>query len=557
MSCPGTISQRIIAALAAAALIFPAAKHVINRPQKERILIMAELVNAQAALYTNGVVIPSFPEPFEYPSLYGYQFYAYDESDTNNSRYVMWHLPIFIPGIDTNDFSFYRFSKGNLELLKDAASYDMSWYGTPTLYGDQNGRTNFSVAPYYNRIGDLGSAVEVPTNLFDYTPYRLLSGGGPFTNDIYLGRRHGYSNTNTLNGGPFTAETREDWYTSDYGYDSVFLTISNGLAMPRVINGRIGHPVADCIPATPGYGDEANWSNRFVTLEYTIGRVYWTNISTEVSSSYEGPEDLEYAIDVLNGREPQTNLTVFVYTNDLNGIGIEYAGCGSASQGVTFSTHGGNYIEPGTNSSWNEDKPYPWRWRDMAFGCSPGIKSDKGYFWQDTIGAYNSIFCEWRFTNNVGDFVSYTNEEASVANTAFTLRVVDISHLRIEWDSFVLPAGECLEYDVYPFQCRHPGFYATDTNALTTRATAYWGQSLETYNYADTWILSTTNETMVLIDTLQQGDSENFEDPYTLLNGKYMLPKFQDNSATEWFSIGAGGWSVDHFGVTARLYQGE
>jgi len=66
----------------------------------------------------------------------------------------------------------------------------------------------------------------LPTNFFDYTPLRCLSGLGPYTNDTTVGRAHGWENATTAAGGSYFPGSRTNWYTTDYGLDGLKAAIN-------------------------------------------------------------------------------------------------------------------------------------------------------------------------------------------------------------------------------------------------------------------------------------------------------------------------------------------
>jgi hypothetical protein len=68
---------------------------------------------------------------------------------------------------------------------------------------------------------------KLPTNFFEYTPYRGLDGVGPFTNDTSVGHPHGWTNSYTLSGGNDFPDGRSAWYTTDYGWDGIRCVVTN------------------------------------------------------------------------------------------------------------------------------------------------------------------------------------------------------------------------------------------------------------------------------------------------------------------------------------------
>jgi hypothetical protein len=87
------------------------------------------------------------------------------------------------------------------------------------------------VAPIYSMVGgpdsNIFTLVKLPTNYFDYTPYRGISGGGGYTNDQeVVGHPHGDTNAYTANGGTNFPEGRSVWYTTDYGIEGITSIVS-------------------------------------------------------------------------------------------------------------------------------------------------------------------------------------------------------------------------------------------------------------------------------------------------------------------------------------------
>lgn len=60
--------------------------------------------------------------------------------------------------------------------------------------------------------------LRMPTNYFDYTPYRSISGLGAGTNDTSVPYPHGFTNASTVGGGTNWPGSQTNWYSTDYGY---------------------------------------------------------------------------------------------------------------------------------------------------------------------------------------------------------------------------------------------------------------------------------------------------------------------------------------------------
>jgi hypothetical protein len=92
----------------------------------------------------------------------------------------------------------------------------------------------------------------LPTNYFEYTPYRGIDGLGPFTYDATVGHPHGWTNSYTATGGTNFPAGRTNWYTTDYGFEGL-MAVTNLLVFQ------------DCnvIPASTTYrgaiGDSEDW----------------------------------------------------------------------------------------------------------------------------------------------------------------------------------------------------------------------------------------------------------------------------------------------------------
>jgi hypothetical protein len=80
--------------------------------------------------------------------------------------------------------------------------------------------TNSRALPAWTATGLLVSCA-MPTNWFDYTPWRSLSGLGGNTNDASVPYPYGETNATTARGGTNFPAGRTAWYTTDYGYAGV------------------------------------------------------------------------------------------------------------------------------------------------------------------------------------------------------------------------------------------------------------------------------------------------------------------------------------------------
>lgn len=63
--------------------------------------------------------------------------------------------------------------------------------------------------------------LKIPTNYFDYTPYRGLSGCGFVSDSEGVNGVAGYQNDDTAAGGSVFPTGRTHWTTSDYGFDNI------------------------------------------------------------------------------------------------------------------------------------------------------------------------------------------------------------------------------------------------------------------------------------------------------------------------------------------------
>ena len=131
----------------------------------------------------------------------------------------------------------YRFQRGNLVQLKfnfkktinnetpsfpsDDPFIDVSAFDTNETF-DTYFSTNQSEREFpLLTVEALYDLAGIPTNYFEYTPWRYLSGLGPFTNDTTVGHGHGRTNAYTALGGTNFPGSRTNWYTTDYGWQGL------------------------------------------------------------------------------------------------------------------------------------------------------------------------------------------------------------------------------------------------------------------------------------------------------------------------------------------------
>lgn len=128
--------------------------------------------------------------------------------------------------------------------------------GNTTTAANTLTATQTNVFPHYGGLGavsggglggstSLLSALKMPTNYLDYTPFRCLAGLGPFTNDTSVPYPHGWSNTTTLAGGTNFPAGRTCWYTTDYGwadlprvFAELTITLEQGVLTLCLTNGN-------------------------------------------------------------------------------------------------------------------------------------------------------------------------------------------------------------------------------------------------------------------------------------------------------------------------------
>jgi hypothetical protein len=124
----------------------------------------------------------------------------------------------------------WRSQRAELIAVKEAiaAMYDTDLIVPAYATADSMTNTVTNNVRYYKGRIEVLHDCGLPTNYFDYTPWRCLNGLGPFTNDTSVGRGHGWTNQYTVLGGTNFPETtsRAAWYTTDYGWDGIKYVIN-------------------------------------------------------------------------------------------------------------------------------------------------------------------------------------------------------------------------------------------------------------------------------------------------------------------------------------------
>ena len=110
--------------------------------------------------------------------------------------------------------------KEDIKSALDTGSYVDESYSASSLYNSYFSDNQGGVLPVLtvDRVCELAY---LPTNYFDYTPYRCLNGLGAFTNDTTVGHAYGWTNSSTADGGSYFSGSRATRYTTDYGWQGL------------------------------------------------------------------------------------------------------------------------------------------------------------------------------------------------------------------------------------------------------------------------------------------------------------------------------------------------
>lgn len=183
-------------------------------------IMLAE--NALGQFDTNNVW-PLYDHPLEAYNA-SWQIYSGIIERTTLQRYSP-------PTLQPPSYYGYRGNRDALVAYKQIARWLFTYIQYPWLDLAQTNApggifTNFiGSLPVYNEV-PLLQQIYRPTNFFSYTPYRNLSGAGPFTNDPAIPYGYGWTNASTILGGTTFPPGRTCWYTTDYDWNGMTSVLS-------------------------------------------------------------------------------------------------------------------------------------------------------------------------------------------------------------------------------------------------------------------------------------------------------------------------------------------
>ena len=230
--------------------------------------------------------------------------------------------------------SFWRNQRGNCIAIKDkivslaSSAYHWSLFTNAADYAAfLNAHTNYPDASELVNEATITNKQQlcvmatVPTNFFDYTPYRGLDGVGPFTNDATVGHPHGWTNAYTVAGGTNFPYGRTNWYTTDYGWDGVKAVV---IALKNRVVTQTGAAWNDNTGLHAAIEDSTNSfaeAKAFAEGSLTNGNggTYW-----RASVTFTDPYFYQYKISMpiynygyvwkTNGAEPTISCAFLTYT---------------------------------------------------------------------------------------------------------------------------------------------------------------------------------------------------------------------------------------------------
>jgi hypothetical protein len=308
--------------------------------------------------------------------------------------------------IDEPSVAWYRFQRQNLIDCKAAlkaciprfsnyrgtASELADLYNTPTNEPSITVTTNDYVYTNQWTVAAFIATNNLPTNYFEYTPWRCLDGLGPYTNDATVGRTHGWTNDSTVAGGPYLPPGRSIWYTTDYGWDAM-LTVTNLTKRLVWESGAGGHT-----PATNRY-TRSNWQTN-ATWAATIADCTISDSSYErfyvwnwgkKENIFPAAGDRQQAWYMLNGVDVystvgsplRANTSVMFLTQWFDD---------TPTYDYTYDSFGKGYDRKG---AWFDVVAYPlaWGWQVVSNMASSATATTTTY--QATLSITNAASMTW------------------------------------------------------------------------------------------------------------------------------------------------------------------